>query len=82
MAHSWRHVSRNWIGVGVIIFNEGNPGRTELFGGTLGGPVVTIPVLSASFALGTELNDLIGNGLMLHMVTDVFTELRTLLSTK
>jgi Zn-dependent M28 family amino/carboxypeptidase len=38
----------------VIIFNEGQPGRTDNFGGTLGGPV-TIPVLSASFAVGEEL---------------------------
>jgi Zn-dependent M28 family amino/carboxypeptidase len=32
----------------VIIFNEGNPGRTELFIGTLGGPF-TIPVVGLSF---------------------------------
>jgi Zn-dependent M28 family amino/carboxypeptidase len=39
----------------VIIFNEGNPGRTDLFTGTLGGPDVTIPVVGASFADGQEL---------------------------
>jgi Zn-dependent M28 family amino/carboxypeptidase len=33
----------------VIIFNEGNPGRTDLFIGTLGGPF-TIPVVGLSFA--------------------------------
>ncbi|NJM30846.1 MAG: M20/M25/M40 family metallo-hydrolase, partial [Rhizobiales bacterium] len=38
----------------AIVFNEGNPGRTDNFGGTLGAPV-TIPVLSASFAVGEEL---------------------------
>ena len=32
----------------VIIFNEGNPGRTELFIGTLGSPF-TIPVVGLSF---------------------------------
>jgi Zn-dependent M28 family amino/carboxypeptidase len=64
--------------VGVIIFNEGNsPDRTGLFGGTLGGPVVTIPVVSATFALGVELNDLIDEGLQVRMFTDVFTEART-----
>ena len=34
----------------VIIFNEGNPGREELFIGTLGGPDVTIPVVGLSYA--------------------------------
>jgi Zn-dependent M28 family amino/carboxypeptidase len=61
----------------VIIFNEGQPGRTELFGGTLGGPVVTIPVLSASFAFGTALNDLIDEGLKLNIVTDTVSETRS-----
>ena len=34
----------------VIIFNEGQPGRTDAIIGTLGGPGVTIPVIGASFA--------------------------------
>jgi Zn-dependent M28 family amino/carboxypeptidase len=38
----------------VIIFNEGNPGRTDLFIGTLGTPQ-GIPVVGASFADGQEL---------------------------
>jgi len=64
--------------VGVIIFNEGNtPDREPLFGGTLGGIVVSIPVVSASFALGVELNDLIDDGLELHLVTDTFSDPRT-----
>jgi Zn-dependent M28 family amino/carboxypeptidase len=41
--------------VGVIIFNEGQPGRTEAPSGTLGGPGVTIPVVGASFAVGEDL---------------------------
>lgn len=61
----------------AIIFNEGQPGRTALFGGTLGGPVVSIPVLSASFAFGTALNDLIDEGLELHIVTDTVSETRS-----
>jgi Zn-dependent M28 family amino/carboxypeptidase len=60
--------------IGVIIFNEGNtPDREPLFGGTLGGPVVDIPVVSASFAFGVELNDLIDDGLELRMFTDTRT---------
>lgn len=64
--------------VGVIIFNEGNsPDREPLFGGTLGGPVVSIPVVSASFAFGIALNDLIDDGLMLRLKTDTVSETRS-----
>ena len=38
--------------VGVIIFNEGQEGRTEAFGATLGEPGFTVPVVTASFAIG------------------------------
>ena len=38
----------------VIIFNEGQPGRTDLFVGTLGAPK-DIPVVGASFADGAAL---------------------------
>jgi Zn-dependent M28 family amino/carboxypeptidase len=38
----------------AVVFNEGNPGRTDNFGGTLGGPI-DLPVLSASFAVGSAL---------------------------
>jgi Zn-dependent M28 family amino/carboxypeptidase len=40
----------------VIIFNEGQPGRTELLTGTLGNPQ-TIPALGISFADGESLYD-------------------------
>jgi hypothetical protein len=45
---------------GVIIFNEGNPGRTDVIAGSLvdaaGNPIVpTIPVAFTSFATGTHL---------------------------
>jgi len=64
--------------VGVIIFNEGNaPDRTELFGGTLGGPGVNIPVVSASHAFGIALNDIIDDGLTLHLVTNTLSEIRS-----
>jgi Zn-dependent M28 family amino/carboxypeptidase len=39
----------------VIIFNEGQEGRTAPFGGTLGAPNYTIPVVFTSFATGQEL---------------------------
>ncbi|MFI6170505.1 M28 family metallopeptidase [Nocardia sp. NPDC051052] len=39
----------------VIIFNEGQPGRTDTFTGTLGGPGFTVPVVGTSFAIGQEL---------------------------
>jgi Zn-dependent M28 family amino/carboxypeptidase len=50
--------------VAAVIFNEGNanfPDRIPLFGGTLGRPV-TIPVLSASYAVGVELYELAQSG--------------------
>ena len=62
---------------GVIVFNQGTAGRVDLFGGTLGSPVVTIPVVGTSFTLGVELYGLIGNGLQLHLVTDTISEIRT-----
>jgi Zn-dependent M28 family amino/carboxypeptidase len=40
---------------GVVIFNEGQEGRTDAFVGTLGGPVSNIPVVGANFAVGAEL---------------------------
>jgi Zn-dependent M28 family amino/carboxypeptidase len=46
----------------VVIFNEGQPGRTDTINGTLGGPDVDIPVLGASFAVGDELAALIEQG--------------------
>src|SRR3954453_9084310 len=38
----------------VVIFNEGNPGRTSLFSGSLAGNE-TIPVLFTPYAVGTQL---------------------------
>ena len=39
----------------VIIFNEGQEGRTDVVEGTLGSPDFDIPVVGASFATGQEL---------------------------
>ena len=36
----------------VLIFNEGQPGRTDVIGGTLGTPEFHIPALDTSFAQG------------------------------
>lgn len=41
--------------IGVVLFNEGQPGRTDAFEGTLDPPLTTIPVVMASFAAGQEL---------------------------
>jgi aminopeptidase Y len=39
----------------VVVFNEGNPGRTGLFAATLGPPQARVPALAASFAVGEAL---------------------------
>jgi len=39
----------------VVIFNEGQPGRTDVLTGALSGPGVTIPVVGTSFAVGASL---------------------------
>jgi Zn-dependent M28 family amino/carboxypeptidase len=46
----------------VIIFNEGQPGRTDLIFGTLDPPQTSIPVLDATFAVGNELAGLAAQG--------------------
>lgn len=60
--------------VGAIIFNEGDtPQRQPLFPGSLGGPGITIPVVSASYALGVLFNTLIPSGLTVQINTYVVT---------
>lgn len=46
----------------AVIFNEGQPGRTDTLRGTLGGPGVAIPVVGTSFAIGNELAGLLKTG--------------------
>ncbi|MFZ5963271.1 M28 family peptidase [Thalassococcus sp. BH17M4-6] len=41
--------------IGVVIFNEGQDGRTDAFLGTLGSPDFDIPIVAASYAVGVEL---------------------------
>jgi Zn-dependent M28 family amino/carboxypeptidase len=57
--------------VGVIIFNEGQEGRTEAVNGTLSPPLFDRPVLGASFAVGSELYDLTktASGVSVHIAT-------------
>ncbi|MDX2382296.1 MAG: M28 family metallopeptidase [Acidimicrobiia bacterium] len=59
--------------VGVVIFNEGQPGRTFAFLGTLGGPDVEIPVVAAHYDVGVELA---AGGVEVRMFTDTTSELR------
>jgi Zn-dependent M28 family amino/carboxypeptidase len=54
----------------VIIFNEGQEGRTDVVEGTLGSPDFSIPVVGASFATGEELYDATQKG---KVVVRVFT---------
>lgn len=59
--------------VGVIIFNEGQPGRTDAFLGTLGGPGATVPVVGAAFDVGVELA---AGGVTVRMFVEADSELR------
>ena len=60
--------------VGVIIFNEGQEGRTDSFLGTLGGPSVTVPVVGAAFAVGVELA---AGGVEVRMFVNAVSEIRS-----
>lgn len=56
--------------IGVIIFNEGQPGRTDAFGGTLSPPLFDRPVVGTSFAVGEELYNLANSGgVTVHLAT-------------
>jgi Zn-dependent M28 family amino/carboxypeptidase len=62
--------------VAVIIFNEGQPGRTDPLGGTLGAPVA-IPAVDTSYAIGSEFAQLAGaGGLTVRIKTDTLSEIR------
>ena len=62
--------------VAVIIFNEGQPGRTDALGGTLGAPV-GIPAVDTSYAIGSELAQLVGaGGVTVRIRTDTLSEIR------
>jgi Zn-dependent M28 family amino/carboxypeptidase len=62
--------------IAVIVFNEGQEGRTGVIAGTLGGPT-TIPVIGTSFDNGKELYDLANAGTTtVHVATHTFSETR------
>ncbi|MGL5859617.1 MAG: M28 family metallopeptidase, partial [Angustibacter sp.] len=58
----------------VLIFNEGQPGRTDVLQGTLGEPSITIPVVGTSFAVGEELAVA---GTSVQVTTDTQSEVRS-----
>jgi Zn-dependent M28 family amino/carboxypeptidase len=63
--------------VGVIIFNEGQEGRTETLAGTLGDAFSDpIPVIGTSFEIGNELAALLAaDEVIIHLATDTLIEL-------
>ena len=58
---------------GVVIFNEGQDGRTDAYVGTLGGPDFGIPVVGAAFDVGVELA---GDGVVARIAVNATSELR------
>lgn len=59
----------------VLIFNEGQEGRTDTLAGTLSAPLVSLPVLGTSFAVGEELHQLSQSGeTTVHVVTQTGSE--------
>jgi Zn-dependent M28 family amino/carboxypeptidase len=63
--------------VGVIIFNEGQEGRTETLAATLGDAFSDeIPVIGTSFEIGNDLAALLAQGeVVIHLKTDTLIEL-------
>ena len=61
----------------VVVFNEGQPGRTDAIIGTLGTPDFHIPVIGTTFAIGQELHTQIGTGaVVVHVKTSTQSEIR------
>lgn len=58
----------------VVIFNEGQPGRTEAIAGNLGTPV-GIPALGATYQLGVEM--LQSGSVTWHIAASTVSENRT-----
>lgn len=63
---------------GVVVFNEGQPGRDGPIAGTLGNPVA-IPAIGASYAVGLDTVTRIRGGqtVVLHITTSTVSEERT-----
>lgn len=65
--------------IGVVVFNEGQPGRDGPIAGTLGDPVA-IPAIGASYALGADTVTRIRDGdqtVVFHITTNAISEERT-----
>jgi Zn-dependent M28 family amino/carboxypeptidase len=63
---------------GIVIFNEGQPGRTAAVAGTLGAPV-RIPALGATYQLGVDTVTTLRGGQTVtwHITTSTISENRT-----
>ncbi len=62
----------------LIVYNEGQVGRTDAFSSTLEKPEFTIPAVFASYAIGRELYELgQKEGVRVHITTDTSTGIRT-----
>ncbi len=59
----------------VIVFNEGQDGRQDAIGATLGSPEFNIPVIFCSYAIGKDLADT--DDLVVRVKTDTLSETRT-----
>jgi Zn-dependent M28 family amino/carboxypeptidase len=62
---------------GVVLFNEGQEGRTDLLGATLGAPRRSIPVIGTTFELGEDLANGTLNGptgITVRLFTDTSSE--------
>jgi Zn-dependent M28 family amino/carboxypeptidase len=61
----------------VLIFNEGQPGRTGPIAGTAGTPDFSIPILGTTYAFGLETHNLLANGpVTMHVTTSTLSEFR------
>jgi Zn-dependent M28 family amino/carboxypeptidase len=60
--------------VGVMIFNEGQPGRTSAFLGTLGQPTVNVPVVGISYAIGEMIYNASPDPVVFRMMVDAFSD--------
>ncbi|HJT63419.1 MAG TPA: M28 family peptidase [Candidatus Limnocylindria bacterium] len=66
--------------IAVVVFNEGNPGRTALNFGTMNPPPLDLPAITTSFAVGDSLRNGVLNGptgVEVHLLSDQLAEVRT-----
>jgi Zn-dependent M28 family amino/carboxypeptidase len=69
--------AQNAGAIAVVVFNEGQPGRTDAIIGTLGLPDFHIPVIGTTFAIGQELHtQLAGGPVTVHVGTSTVSETR------